>query len=76
MGYRYRELICPYCNHRFMLRTDPHGLSICEFVSKKTGKLVCSDICPTCGSLKKFASEDSIMGLREDEVITRGISSM
>lgn len=49
MAYKYREVICPWCDHKFMWQEDGgEGPVICEYEDKETGKYYAATKCPKC----------------------------
>ena len=51
MGYSFREVKCPFCDHIFMWNKDGReGLILHEYKFKETGKLVEKAICPKCSN--------------------------
>ena len=78
MGYKYREVICPYCQHKFMWQQSvQEGSTWAEYINKTTSKISISAKCPEC-SKRMIVSEDSDYGIVEDseeyiKTICRGI---
>ncbi len=74
MGYEFREIICPYCNHRFMFNKGEDGKKYIEFVEKQTGRSLSSAICPKCANTV-VALDKVLVGIRDDDekIITHGI---
>ncbi len=75
MGYEYREVICSYCEHRFMARVDQHGLVIGNgFYDRETGNDVRTVLCPMCnkfsyavgGILESVPEDDERIALKSD----------
>ena len=77
MAYEYREVVCPYCEHRFMFNKGVDGEKYYEYTDKTTGKILSSAICPKCG--KTVIAIDKVLeGIREDDdrVVTHGIRGL
>ena len=78
MGYTYREVICPYCHHKFMWQDSvQEGSSWAEYRNKATSEVCLSAKCPKC-SQKMIVSKDSTIGINENsedfiKTIVRGI---
>lgn len=78
MGYKYREVICPYCVHKFMWEESVQdGCQWIEYTNKKTYEICLSAKCPSCSS-KMIVSKDSVFGIKTDsedytESVCRGI---
>ena len=43
-GYHFREIICPYCKHQFMMKREEEGIVIEGVTDQKE-----DTICPKCG---------------------------
>ena len=74
MEYKYREVICPYCQHRFMFSNNREGLScrlcLCQYVSKDPNvpkEYVQSADCPKCGK-EMFVREHILEGYLYEEL--------
>lgn len=66
MGYHFREVICPYCEHKFMWQKDTQERnSWSEYRNKKTGELCLSAKCPTCSN-EMIISKNNIVGINID----------
>lgn len=78
MGYQFREVICPYCHHKFMWQKDVQdGSSWKEYRNKLTNELCLSAKCPVCSN-NMIVSSDFITGIDIDstdfkESIVRGL---
>ena len=49
MGYKYREVICPYCHHKFMWQQSvQEGSTWAEYTDKITKEICLSAKCPEC----------------------------
>ena len=49
MGYKFRGVKCPWCNHDFMWQeNNGEGLKIYEYRLKETKELVEKCTCPKC----------------------------
>ncbi len=66
MAYEFREVICPYCGHQFMLHKSEGGIKIVEYLDKTNGKLCASTICPKCRETV-IALDKVLVGVREDD---------
>lgn len=67
MSYEFREVICPYCEHRFMFHKVECGVRVYHYKDKITGKKIyLADRCPNCGEFV-FAIENILEGLKEDD---------
>ena len=63
MSYEFREVICPYCQHRYMT----HKVSEwCDYRDKITGKKMYVEKCPKCSNFL-FAIENVLEGIKEDD---------
>ena len=65
MAYRYREVRCPYCGHKFMFM-EGSGSKTVEYYEIATGKLLQDTICPKCGGIV-VAKDNLLDGLRPDD---------
>ena len=78
MGYKYREVRCPYCDHKFMWeKSVQDGCQWTEYTHKVTKETCLSAKCPAY-SEKKIVSEDFVLGIKIDsedyiESVCRGI---
>lgn len=67
MSYEFREVICPYCEHRFMFHKAECGVRVYHYKDKITGKKIyLAGRCPNCGEFV-FAIENILEGLKEDD---------
>ncbi len=66
MSYEYREIICPYCLHRFMFLKNPVELKCIEYIDKNTGEIVPDTICPKCNKTV-IALEHKLEGVCTDD---------
>ena len=51
MGYEYREVKCPWCDHIFMWNKHPGGLVIHNYIIKETGEYLKEAECPKCSEV-------------------------
>ena len=66
MGFKYREVICPHCEHKFMWEESVQdGCQWIEYTNKKTYEICLSAKCPSCSS-KMIVSKDSVFGIKTD----------
>ena len=65
-NYQFREVICPYCQHRYMTRKVECGVRFCDYKDKLTGNKMYLEICPKCGKFL-FAIENILEGIKEDD---------
>lgn len=66
MSYYFREIICPYCEHKFMWQKDiQEKYSWFKYRNKKTGEICLSSKCPACSN-KMIVSKDNIVGIHID----------
>ena len=74
MAYRFREVICPYCQHQFMLRKNEGGMKIYNYFDKKTGRKMYSTMCPQCKE-HLYAIEHVLEGIKKDDerVLEKGL---
>lgn len=64
--YNYREVICPYCNHKYNWMNAPEdGNSYIIYRNKHTFEGCLSSKCPTCNR-KSIVSESSAIGIDID----------
>ncbi len=63
---RFREVICPYCNHRYMDRMDEGGIKAYDCYHKETGIKLDLSLCPKC-SCFNYALKDVLEGFKEDD---------
>ena len=66
MSYEFREVICPYCQHRFMIHKVECGVRFCDYKDKLTGKKMYVEKCPNCEKFL-FAIENILEGIKEDD---------
>lgn len=78
MGYNYREVICPYCQHKFMWQhAVQDGSSWPEYRNQDTNEVCLSAKCPGC-SQRMIVSKESVSGIKKEsyeysKIIVRGI---
>ena len=48
--YKYREVICPWCDHRFMWNRTGNEFPLHRIRLKETGESLDDTECPKCGS--------------------------
>lgn len=67
MGYRFREVKCPYCEHVFMWGNLSEGLvRRHEYKSKETGELLEQTRCPKC-DIEMVILEHVLEGVDSDD---------
>lgn len=76
-GYHYREVICPWCSHRFMWQEGSDTPPIYEYREKTTERILYSAKCPVCEKkMIVLPGEIFAVSLDDDKVKTipiRGI---
>ena len=74
MGYNYREVKCPYCDHKFMWNKDEYGDNIHLYKLKETGEYLGKAVCPMC-NIGMLVIEHELVGIDtdDDRVETVGI---
>ncbi|HAV90078.1 MAG TPA: hypothetical protein DCW44_02235 [Eubacterium sp.] len=65
---RFREVICPYCNHRYMERMDREGIIIegWYFYYKETGERMESSSCTKCRKIC-YVRKGVLEGYKKDD---------
>ena len=48
MKYTFREVVCPFCEHRFMYNQNGREIIFYEYRDKETGKYYIDKVCPKC----------------------------
>lgn len=65
--YKYREVICPWCKHRFMWNQSTISSQWNEYVDEKTGESIGLETsCPMC-SEKMIVVKGKLEGLFPDK---------
>lgn len=74
MAYEFREVICPYCQHRYMVHKSEGGVRAFEYFDKITGKKIYSSRCTKCKAWH-YMLENELEGIREDDdrVLEKGL---
>ena len=60
--YKFKEVECPECNHRFAWLEQPSGNSYCLYRRKGIDEKLFSTVCPQCG-LEMVVPSDKHMGI-------------
>jgi len=60
--YKFKEVECPKCNHRFAWLEAPTGTSYCLYRRKGVNEELFSTVCPQCG-LEMIVPENEHRGI-------------
>lgn len=60
--YKFKEVECPKCNHRFTWLEEPNGNSYCLYCRKGVNEELFSTVCPRCG-LEMVVPSDEHTGI-------------
>jgi len=60
--YKFKEVECSKCNHRFAWLEEPSGNSYCLYRRKGIDEELFSTVCPQCG-LEMVVPSDKHMGI-------------
>lgn len=66
MGYEYREVVCPWCDHRFMWNKTGGGLKLHEYICIDTGEYADKTVCPKCAN-EMVVLEHVLNGVFKDD---------
>lgn len=66
MMYRYREVVCPFCDHKFMYNQNGREIIFYEYMDRQTGKYYIDTTCPKCAE-KMIVVENELKGYFTDD---------
>ena len=62
MSYKCREVICPFCKHKFMWMNGAENIVTVEYYLKENGERLDSASCPKCHN-KMIIMENVLEGV-------------